>query len=64
MLRLRNPEYHPYYLNLAEIAVVWRGGRVIASRLLDLAATVFIDNKNLAKFAGRVSDSGGLGRTQ
>jgi 6-phosphogluconate dehydrogenase len=55
---LRNPKYYPYDLNLADIAEVWRRGSVIASWLLDLAATALLDNPDLAKFAGRVSDSG------
>jgi len=55
---LRNPEYYPYDLNLADITEVWRRGSVIASWLLDLAATALLDSPDLAKFAGRVSDSG------
>ena len=55
---LRNPEYYPYDLNLADIAEVWRRGSVIASWLLDLTATALLDSPDLAKFAGRVSDSG------
>jgi 6-phosphogluconate dehydrogenase len=55
---LRDPEHYPYDLNLADIAEVWRRGSVIASWLLDLAATALLDSPDLAKFAGRVSDSG------
>ena len=55
---LRDPEYYAYDLNLADIAEVWRRGSVIASWLLDLAATSLLDSPDLAKFAGRVSDSG------
>ena len=55
---LRHPEYYPYELNLADIAEVWRRGSVIASWLLDLAAISLFDSPDLAKFAGRVSDSG------
>ncbi len=55
---LRHPELYPYDLNLADIAEVWRRGSVIASWLLDLAATALLDSPDLAKFAGRVSDSG------
>ena len=55
---LRHPEYYPYDLNIADIAEVWRRGSVIASWLLDLAATSLLDSPDLAKFAGRVSDSG------
>jgi 6-phosphogluconate dehydrogenase len=55
---LRHPEHYPYDLNLSEIAEVWRRGSVIASWLLDLAAIALLDSPDLAKFAGRVSDSG------
>jgi len=55
---LRNPEYYPYDLNLADIAEVWRRGSVIASWLLDLTAMALLDSPDLSKFAGRVSDSG------
>jgi 6-phosphogluconate dehydrogenase len=55
---LRHPELYPYDLNIADIAEVWRRGSVIASWLLDLAASALVDNPDLAKFAGRVSDSG------
>ncbi len=55
---LRNPELYAYDLNLADIAEVWRRGSVISSWLLDLAAISLLDSPDLAKFAGRVSDSG------
>ncbi|MFZ1112631.1 MAG: decarboxylating 6-phosphogluconate dehydrogenase [Candidatus Acidiferrales bacterium] len=55
---LRDPEHYVYDLNLADIAEVWRRGSVIASWLLDLAAASLLDSPDLAKFAGRVSDSG------
>ncbi|MGD1148849.1 MAG: phosphogluconate dehydrogenase (NAD(+)-dependent, decarboxylating) [Thermoanaerobaculaceae bacterium] len=55
---LRHPELYPYDLNLADIAEVWRRGSVIASWLLDLAATALLESPDLAKFSGRVSDSG------
>jgi 6-phosphogluconate dehydrogenase len=37
---------------------VWRRGSVIASWLLDLTAISLVQDPALAKFAGRVSDSG------
>jgi 6-phosphogluconate dehydrogenase len=37
---------------------VWRRGSVIASWLLDLTASALAADAALAKFAGRVSDSG------
>jgi 6-phosphogluconate dehydrogenase len=55
---LRDPEHYQYDLALPDIAEVWRRGSVIASWLLDLTATALLDDPALAKFAGRVSDSG------
>jgi 6-phosphogluconate dehydrogenase len=55
---LRDPQHYQYDLNLRDIAEVWRRGSVIASWLLDLTATALVDDLALAKFAGRVSDSG------
>src|SRR5450759_475567 len=55
---LRDPEHYQYDLNLPDIAEVWRRGSVIASWLLDLIATALLEDPALAKFAGRVSDSG------
>ncbi len=55
---LRDPEHYQYDLNLPDIAEVWRRGSVIASWLLDLTASALIEDSTLAKFAGRVSDSG------
>ena len=55
---LRDPEHYQYELNLPDIAEVWRRGSVIASWLLDLQAAALIQDPNLSKFGGRVSDSG------
>ena len=55
---LRDPDYYQYELNLPDIAEVWRRGSVIASWLLDLTASALVEDPALAKFAGRVSDSG------
>jgi 6-phosphogluconate dehydrogenase len=55
---LRNPEHYQYDMNLRDIAEVWRRGSVIASWLLDLTAGALLQDPNLSKFAGRVSDSG------
>jgi 6-phosphogluconate dehydrogenase len=55
---LRNPEHYQYDLSLPDIAEVWRRGSVIASWLLDLTAAALAGDAQLAKFAGRVSDSG------
>jgi 6-phosphogluconate dehydrogenase len=55
---LRNPEHYQYDFNLADIAEVWRRGSVVASWLLDLTAASLIEDQDLTKFSGRVSDSG------
>jgi 6-phosphogluconate dehydrogenase len=55
---LSNPEHYQYDLNLADISELWRRGSVIASWLLDLTATALVEDVTLAKFSGRVSDSG------
>jgi 6-phosphogluconate dehydrogenase len=55
---LRDPEHYQYDFNLRDVAEVWRRGSVIASWLLDLTATALLKDPDLAKFAGRVSDSG------
>src|SRR5467141_502223 len=55
---LRNPEHYQYDFNLHDVAEVWRRGSVIASWLLDLTAAALASDPTLARFAGRVSDSG------
>jgi 6-phosphogluconate dehydrogenase len=55
---LRNHENYQYEFNLADIAEVWRRGSVVASWLLDLTAIALLKQPDLAKFSGRVSDSG------
>jgi 6-phosphogluconate dehydrogenase len=55
---LRDPDHYKYDMNLRDIAEVWRRGSVIASWLLDLTASALLQDSNLSKFAGRVSDSG------
>jgi 6-phosphogluconate dehydrogenase len=55
---LREPAHYQYDFNLADISEVWRRGSVIASWLLDLTAAALVTDPKLAKFAGRVSDSG------
>jgi 6-phosphogluconate dehydrogenase len=55
---LRHPEYYQYDFNLRDVAEVWRRGSVIASWLLDLTAAALVQDPQLSKFAGRVSDSG------
>ncbi len=55
---LRDPEHYQYDFNLRDIAELWRRGSVIASWLLDLTATALLKDPALAKFSGRVSDSG------
>jgi 6-phosphogluconate dehydrogenase len=55
---LVHPDHYQYDFNLRDIAEVWRRGSVIASWLLDLTAASLVEDPGLAKFAGRVSDSG------
>jgi 6-phosphogluconate dehydrogenase len=55
---LRDPERYQYDFDLPAVAEVWRRGSVISSWLLDLSATALVADPALAKFAGRVSDSG------
>jgi 6-phosphogluconate dehydrogenase len=55
---LRNPEHYQYDLNLPDIAEVWRRGSVVSSWLLDLTASALNKDPTLARFGGRVSDSG------
>jgi 6-phosphogluconate dehydrogenase len=55
---LRDPALYQYDFDLREIAEVWRRGSVIASWLLDLTAAALVKDPELAKFSGKVSDSG------
>jgi 6-phosphogluconate dehydrogenase len=55
---LRDPDHYQYDLNLPDVTEVWRRGSVIASWLLDLTAQALLADPALAKFEGRVSDSG------
>jgi len=55
---LRDPSAYAYDFDLPDIAEVWRRGSVIASWLLDLTASALAADPALAKFQGRVSDSG------
>jgi 6-phosphogluconate dehydrogenase len=55
---LRDPSHYAYDLDVGAISEVWRRGSVIASWLLDLTAAALVEDPDLAKFAGRVSDSG------
>jgi 6-phosphogluconate dehydrogenase len=55
---LRDPEHYQYDINLRDVAELWRRGSVISSWLLDLTASALLEDPTLAKFGGRVSDSG------
>jgi 6-phosphogluconate dehydrogenase len=55
---LRDPDHYKFDLNLPDVAEVWRRGSVVASWLLDLTAASLLEQPTLAKFSGRVSDSG------
>jgi len=49
---------HRYTLPLDEIAEVWRRGSVLSSWLIDLSAKALVEDPQLSKFTGAVSDSG------
>jgi 6-phosphogluconate dehydrogenase len=55
---VRDPQYYPYDIDVADVAEVWRRGSVIASWLLDLTASALQESPTLEGFGGRVSDSG------
>jgi 6-phosphogluconate dehydrogenase len=55
---LRDPERYRYDFNLPDVAEVWRRGSVISSWLLDLTANALCEQPDLARYSGRVSDSG------
>ena len=55
---LQHPEYYQYAFAMPDIVEVWRHGSVISSWLLDLTANALQDDPALAKYEGRVSDSG------
>jgi 6-phosphogluconate dehydrogenase len=55
---LRAPELYQFDIDVAEVTEVWRRGSVISSWLLDLTAAALAEDPQLAKFGGRVSDSG------
>jgi len=45
---LRDPQYYPYDIEIADVAEVWRRGSVIASWLLDLTAASLQESPTLA----------------
>jgi 6-phosphogluconate dehydrogenase len=55
---LRDPEHYQYDFPLEDVAEVWRRGSVISSWLLDLTAAALVEQPDLAKYGGTVSDSG------
>ena len=55
---LRHPERYQYNIDIGQVAEVWRRGSVVASWLLDLAASALRKSPDLGNFEGRVSDSG------
>jgi 6-phosphogluconate dehydrogenase len=52
------PEGHRIAVDLADVTEVWRRGSVVTSWLLDLTAAALAEDPALAKYAGRVGDSG------
>jgi 6-phosphogluconate dehydrogenase len=55
---LRDPEHYQYDFPLEDVAEVWRRGSVISSWLLDLTAAALVEQPDLARYGGTVSDSG------
>ncbi|WP_375600404.1 phosphogluconate dehydrogenase (NAD(+)-dependent, decarboxylating) [Devosia sp. Naph2] len=55
---LHNPQYYRFGIDLAAVTEVWRHGSVIGSWLLDLTAHTLKEDATLARFDGKVSDSG------
>ena len=55
---LREPRHYQYDFDVAAITELWRRGSVVTSWLLDLTAAALARDPQLARYAGRVSDSG------
>lgn len=55
---LEDPDAYRYEFDVPAIAELWRHGSVVRSWLLDLTASALQSDPTLARFAGRVSDSG------
>jgi 6-phosphogluconate dehydrogenase len=55
---LQNPEHYQYTFDIPAVTEVWRRGSVVASWLLDLTATAFVESPELSEFSGMVADSG------
>jgi 6-phosphogluconate dehydrogenase len=55
---LREPDLYQYEFDIPAITEVWRRGSVVGSWLLDLTAAALVQDPNLEKYSGRVSDSG------
>jgi len=53
-----DPEHYRYDFDLSEVTELWRRGSVIGSWLLDLTAQALLEDADLTRFNGRVSDSG------
>jgi len=52
------PEDQRFDINLADVAEVWRRGSVVSSWLLDLTASALAQDNALARYSGKVADSG------
>lgn len=55
---LRDPDHYRYDFDLGDVAELWRRGSVVTSWLLDLTANALLEDPDLGRFGGRVSDSG------
>jgi len=55
---LDSADYYQFDIDLAKVTEVWRRGSVITSWLLDLTAEAYVDDADLSRYSGHVSDSG------
>jgi 6-phosphogluconate dehydrogenase len=55
---LRDPDHYRFRFDLTDVCELWRRGSVIGSWLLDLTAGALLDDPELKRFEGHVSDSG------
>src|SRR4029453_11068817 len=52
------PAEHRFDFDIADIAEVWRGGRVLPPWLLDPTSSALAENATLDTYSGHVEDSG------
>ncbi len=55
---LEAARYYRYDIDLAKVTELWRRGSVVTSWLLDLTAEAYLQDPQLSRYSGHVSDSG------